>query len=384
MKSNVAIVYIDVTKFGEHWSLDHFDSAWDVGKNVLEKSGYHRAGVGSFNFAGGISEYEKAKLKQMLRVPDKEIRFFEGGRESGITALEYAVRSIKSGECDVAFVGSSERSLNTGSNNNGENLLRKGDEFYIEAGKMKMQFMHDINVSEASLAGIPVKAHFQGYFNPKAQYQNFIKKASVLRSPFVEGAKPLRDLEKSFENSCGAVGMILCNEDEARKHPKPVFIEGFGTSYGVDKEHSYIIPSIETTIEKACKNVVNPKEISLLQIPDNATPLEAIALSNVRIPRNEIEEVLKNTFKNADEPEKQTPSWPYALDKPLFVNTDGGDKVAGLPGYPTSYLRKVVETFLQLRGEADKRQVPNVKHGLVLSIDDYREMSTSAHLLGVR
>lgn len=383
MKSNVAIVYAETTKFGEHWSMDHFDLAWEVGKNVLEKSGYHRAGVDSFHFAGGISEYEKAKIKQMLRVPEKEIRFFEGGREAGVTALEYAVRSIESGNSNVAFVGSSERSLNTGSNNN-ENLLRRGDEFYIEAGKMKMQFMRDLGVSEGSLAGIPVKAHFQGYYNPNAQYQMLIKRATVLRSPFVEGAKPLRDFEKSFENSCGAVGMALCNEEEAKKHSTPVFIEGFGTSHGVDKEHSYIVPSIETTIEKACKNVINPKELSLLQTPDNATPLEAIALSNFRVSRNEIEEVLKNTFKNADEPEKQTPSWSYALDKPLFVNTDGGDKAAGHPGYPTSYLRRVVETFTQLRSEANKRQAPNVKHGLVLSIDDYREMSTSAHLLGVR
>jgi acetyl-CoA acetyltransferase len=382
MNSNVAIVHAETMKFSENFDDDPFDYAWTVGKSVLEKTGYHRPNVGLFSFGCDLTEYEEAKLRQMLGVPEKEKQFFRG-RESGVQALNYALRSIQSGYYDIAFVGAAEKSLNTGNNNN-YNLLRKGDEYFIEVGKAKMQMMHELGVTEESLAGIPVKAHFHGSNNSQAQFRNLIRRANVLNSDFVEGAKPLRTYEIAFENSCGAVGMLLCSESEARKHHNPVFIEGFGTSQGVNEEHMYIVPSIEMTIEKACKNVINPKELSLIQVPDNATPLEAIALANSRISPNEIEEILKRTFVNADDTTKQSSPWPYELDKPLFVNTDGGDKAAGHPGYPTAYMRRIAETYLQLRGDAGKRQVQNITHGLVLSIDDYRQMATSAHLLGVR
>jgi len=384
MDSSVAIIDVERTQFTEHWKKDYFDLAWEVGKTLLDRTGYHRVGVELFSVAGMKNEYEKSKFRQMLGVEDKEIRFCEGGSESGVLALEYAVRSIKSGECKVAFVGSSERSMNTGSEDEHKNLLKREQGWYVEAGKIKTQLMNELGVTEESLAGIPVKAHFQGSFNSKAQYQKIIKRKTVLASSYVRDAKPLRDYEKSFENCCGADGMILCNEDEARKHPNPVFIEGFGTAQHIDQEHCYNIPSIRIAIEKACKNIVRPDDLALLQVSDSATPLEAVVLSNIIIPQNELEEVLRNTFKNADEPEKQSPSWPYALHRPVFVNTDGGDKAAGFPGSSTSYHRRVIETVEQLQGKAGKRQVPDLNYGLTVSVDDYRAMAISSHLLGVR
>jgi hypothetical protein len=385
MDSNVAIVDVERTQFGEYWNKDRFDLAWEVGKTLLDRTGYHRAGVDLFCFAVDyISDHEAAKLKQMLRVGDKEVRFFSGEAESGVLAIEYARRSIKSGNCKVAFVGSAERSMNTGTKHDYKNPFRRENGWYIEAGKIKMQLMNELNVTEESLAGIPVKAHFQACLNPKAQYQRMIKRKTVLASPYVRDAKPLRDYEKSFENCCAAEGMVLCDEDEARKHPKPVFIEGFGTAHYVDQEHCYNIPSIQTAVEKACKNVVRPSDVKLLQVSDSATPLEAVTLSNIMIPKNELEEILRNTFKNADEPEKQSPSWPYTLDKPVFVNTDGGDKAAGFPGSSTSYHRRVIETVEQLQNKTEKRQVPDLTCGLTVSIDDYIEMAASSHLLGVR
>jgi acetyl-CoA C-acetyltransferase len=383
MGSGIAIIDVEMTQFSEYWKKDRFDLAWEVGKTLLDRTGYHRAGVDLFSIAGDISEYEKSKFRQNLGVEEKEIQFC-GGTESGVLALNYAIRSIKSGECKVAFVGSSEKSMNTGSEHDNNNLLKIGQGWFVEAGKIKMQLMNNLKVTEESLAGIPVKAHFQGFYNPKAQYQRIISRENVLNSPFVRDAKPLRDYEKSFENSCGAVGMILCDEDEARKHEKPVYIEGYGTSQYADIEHCYSIPSIRMAVERACKNVVKPSDLSLLQVSDSATPLEAVILSNILIPQNELEEILKNTFKNADEPKKQVPSWPYALDKPVFVNTDGGDKAAGFPGSPTSYHRRVSETVEQLQGKAGKRQVLGLSHGLTVSINDYRSMSISSHLFGVR
>lgn len=385
MDSGVAIIDVERTQFGEYWNKDRFDLAWEVGKTILDRTGYHRAGVDLFCFAVDyISDHEAAKIKQNLKVGDKEVRFFAGEAESGVEALEYARRSIGSGVCKVAFVGSAERSMNTGTKHDYKNPFKRENGWYIEAGKIKMQLMNELNVTEESLAGIPVKAHFQGCLNPKAQYQRMINRKKVLSSDYVKGAKPLRDLEKSFENCGAAVGMILCNEDEARKHPKPVFIEGFGTAHYLDQEHCYNIPSIQTAVEKACRNVVKPTDLKLLQVSDSATPLEAVTLSNIMISKNELEEILRNTFKNADEPEKQTPSWPYALDKPVFVNTDGGDKSAGFAGSSTSYHRRVDETVEQLRGETGKRQVPDLKYGLTVSIDDYIETAASSHLFGVR
>ena len=384
MDSNVAIVDVERTQFGEYWNKDRCDLAWEVGKNLLDRTGYHRAGVDLFCFAVDyISNHEAAKLKQNLKVGDKEVRFFAGEAESGVEAFEYARRSIGSGVCKVAFVGSAERYMNTGTKHDYKNPFKKENGWFVEAGKIKMQLMNELNVTEESLAGIPVKAHFQGCLNPKAQYQRMINRKKVLSSDYVKGAKPLRELEKSLENCGAAVGMVLCDEDEARKHSKPVFIEGFGTAHYVDQEHCYNIPSIQTAVEKACKNVVRPDDLTLLQVSDSATPLEAVTLSNIMIPKNELEEILKRTFKNADEPEKQKPSWSYELDKQVFVNTDGGDKT-GFAGSSTSYHRRVIETVEQLKGEADKRQVQGLNHGLTVSIDDYIEMSASSHLFGVR
>ena len=385
MTSDVAIIDVERTKFTEDWKKDQFDLAFEVGKPLLDRTGYHRAGVDGFYLAGNLSSYEAAKFRQMLGVKDKEVHFFMGGVESGVLALNYGIRSIKSGDCDVVFVGSSGRSLNTGTEHDYEDpIMKRRQGWYVEAGKIKMQMMNSLDITEESLAGIPVKAHFQGSLNPKAQYQKIFNREKILKSPYDKNAKPLREFEKSHENCCGAVGMVLASEDEARKHNNPIFVEGFGTAQCRDKEHCYVIPSIQIAVEKACKNVVKPSEVPLLQVSDSATPMEAVTLSNLIIPENELEEVLRKTFRNADEPKKQNSSWPYELDKPVFVNTGGGDKADGFPDSATSYIRRVIETRNQLVGNAGKRQVQDLNHGLTISIDGYIEMAVSSHLFGVR
>ncbi len=379
--------------FSEVWVGDQFDWAWTSGHDCLERASYRRSDMGLYSLCGELSDFDKYKLRKMLNV-EGEIKFFGGEEESAVNALDYAIIGIESGKYKSALVGASELSLEKCMCEKPyeKNLLRKAGEWPIQQiAQIKLQAMKDLGIEERQFAGVPVKDHFHGSLNPAAQYSDResnkkITADRVLKSPYVEGCGPLRVLEKCFDNSGGSISIILTNDEEAKKHKKPVYFEGFGKSNKRgDEEKLYDIPSMRFAVEKACAGKISIDELNLLQIPDLGTPLEIIGLVNIGLIRSgEAKEILSKTFEKANEPAEHEKPWAYEIGRKVFVNTDGGDKAGGRPGPSTSFLRKTVETYQQVSGTAGERQIENPKFGVTVQTTDWRNPEFAAYLWGSR
>lgn len=372
--------------FSDVWTGDEFDWALTSGRDSLNKIDYGRDDIDLYCFCGDITDYDKYRLRTMLKI-DSEINFFGGERESPINALNYAIRGIESGEYKSAFVGASERRIEKClyEKPHEKNLLRKEGEWEVQQiAQIKNQVMQQLEIDEKEFAGIAVKDHFQGVLNPAAQFQRAYDVNRIMSFGYVPDCGPLLNFEIPSENSCGAISLILVDDNEAKKH-NPVYYKGFGESHQQgNQEILWHIPSMEEAIGRACFDVVNSEELNLLQIPDIGTPYEFIGLINTNLIHfSEAKNVLEKSFKNSDNPKNQKAPWGYDVGKEIFLNTDGGDKAAGRPGESTAYFRRIAETYQQLSGTADKRQIEKPEFAVTIQTTDWMTPEHAVHLWGI-
>ena len=102
-------------------------------------------------------------------------------------------------------------------------------------------------------------------------------------------------------------------------------------------------------------NITNPRsQIAMAEVHDCFTPAELIIMEELGFAERGTawKEVLAGTFD---------------LDGELAVNPDGGLKSFGHP-IGASGLRMLFEAWLQLRGEAGKRQIASVARGRKLAL----------------
>ena len=95
---------------------------------------------------------------------------------------------------------------------------------------------------------------------------------------------------------------------------------------------------------------IGPSDISVAEVHDNYTVSGIMALQDLG-------------FFERGKAGKAVLEGQVALGNKLAINTSGGLKARGHPIGATG-VAQIVEITEQLRGSADKRQVPNAKYGL--------------------
>lgn len=217
------------------------------------------------------------------------------------------------------------------------------------AGLEMKRFMETRKVSRSQVSKVVVKNKKNGTANPRAIYGDKISITKVTGSAPV--ALPLRKLDVA-PHCDGAVVVILSSARKAKKiTPKPVWIKGMG--WGSDASSLSWTDTdlskagyLEIAAAKAYKTarIKNPsREIGLAEIDDRFSykelmHAEALGLCTRGGAAKDLE---KGRFDRAGA---------------LPVNPSGGSIAMG---YPTSAagLVRVIECFLQLRGEAGRVQV---------------------------
>lgn len=209
---------------------------------------------------------------------------------------------------------------------------------------------HD--VTEEDWAKISVKNHENALRNPWAHFQKEITVEGVMNSRMI--ADPIRLFHCSTVSD-GAASLLL-SANPKKYTDTPVYIKGMGVGHdylaAADRKDPTVLLCSKRAADQAYKQAgKNPEDIDIAEVHDAFTPVEPMCYEAVG-------------FAEKGEGYKLVREGTVGFDGSLPVNVSGGLKAKGHPVGAT-HVGTLVEMFLQLRGEAGERQVPDLETGLI-------------------
>ncbi len=285
---------------------------------------------------------------------------------SSAAAIRYGLFAICSGMYDIVMVGGFEKMTDRATSEATEYLAMAADYPFEQwngatfpglFALMATAHMHKYGTTEEQMALVAVKNHHNGTLNPKAHMQKEVTVERVLSSRII--AKPLKLYDCSLISD-GASCAILTKPEIAKKYvDTPVYIIGSG--HGTDAIGLYErddLASLKAT-KIAAKEAyemagLTPQDIDIAEVHDCFTIAEIMAYEDLG-------------FCKPGEGGKFIESGAPMLDGELPINTSGGLKAKGHPVGATG-VAQLYEIFLQLTGQADKRQIDGCEIGLTQNL----------------
>lgn len=280
---------------------------------------------------------------------------------SGV-ALRAAINAVLSGLCDVVMVGGVEKMTHRTTAEVTEYLAMASDYPFEQwngitfpglYALMATAHMHEYGTTERQLAMVSVKNHYHGSLNPKAHMQKEITLETALSSRMI--AWPLKLYDCSLITD-GASCLILTKPDLARKYTDmPIQIIGTGQAsdtIGLYERSSFTSLAAAQIAAKEAYGMaeVKPEEIDVAEVHDCFTIAEIIAYEDLG-------------FCGHGEGGQLAESGETKLGGRIPINTSGGLKAKGHPVGATG-TGQAYEIYLQLTGQAEKRQVKDAEMGL--------------------
>jgi len=207
------------------------------------------------------------------------------------------------------------------------------------------------------MAEVAVKNHHNGALNPKAHMQKEITLEKALDSRPV--ATPLKLYDCSLITDGASCAIITKPELAKRYTDQPVHIIGTGQASDTiglyERESLTSLQAAKLAAQTAYHMAATkPEDIDVAEVHDCFTIAELIAYEDL-------------DFCKTGEGGTLAESGETRLNGRLPVNTSGGLKAKGHPVGATG-TAQAYEIYLQLTGQADKRQVKNAKLGLTHNV----------------
>lgn len=385
MGERVAIVGVGLNKFGELWDQSLSDITLEAGMYAIFDSGIRGADIDGIvigNMSAGRftgQEHLGAQAADMGGLGDMPAYSVEAACASGGAAVRQAYMAIKSGEHKVMLVLGTEKmsdvnqteamnTISVAADWEWEGMF--GATFPALYAFMARRHMMEFGTTEEQLAKPTVKNHANAANNPQAQFQRPVPIEVVMNSGLL--ADPLRVLH-SAPITDGAAGLVICREELAKKYTDtPVFIEASEQRSDTLALHDRasitrmdaVISSTKSALQQA-KLEVN--DIDVFELHDSFSIGEIILTEDVGIAKK-------------GEGGKALDEGITEIGGKFPVNTSGGLKARGHPVGATG-VAQIVELALQLRGDADKRQVDGAEKALAVNIGGTGATSI-VHVLG--
>ncbi|MEM3459064.1 MAG: thiolase domain-containing protein [Candidatus Bathyarchaeia archaeon] len=372
-KPLVSIVSAGLSKFGKLEGLyareifaEAAKEAFDRCPNLNPKKDIQALFVGHMGESyehQGHTGATMADWAGLLHVPATRT---EAACASSGAALRAAVYAVLSGLADVVMVGGVEKMTHRSTAEVTEYLAMASDYPFEQwhgitfpglYALMATAHMHKYGTTEKQLAAVAVKNHYHGSLNPKAHMQKEITLENALSSRVI--AWPLKLYDCSLITD-GASCLILTKPELAKKYTDtPVHIIGSGQAsdtIGLYERESFTsLTAARLAAKKAYEMAdVKPENIDVAEVHDCFTIAEIIAYEDLG-------------FCKPGEGGHLTEKGETKLGGRIPVNTSGGLKAKGHPVGATG-TGQAYEIFLQLTGQADKRQVKNAEIGLTHNV----------------
>ena len=219
-------------------------------------------------------------------------------------------------------------------------------------GMKANKYLHDHNISQATLAKVAAKNFRNGALNPNAFRRKAIPEDEILNSAVLN--YPLTQYMFCAPDE-GAAAVVMCRADIARRYTsKPVYVRAIDVrtrkygAYEVNTTFAPVDEDVAPTVYAARaafeKSGVAPDDVDVIQLQDTDAGAEIIHMAECG-------------FCADGEQEKLIAEGTTEIGGALPINTDGGLLANGEP-IGASGIRQIHELVRQLRGEAGDRQVP--------------------------
>ncbi len=365
----VAIVGIGQIKVSEYWERSLREMAAEAAINAindannisLEDIDYLVIG----NMMGEITDSQAhfgALIAEELGINPAEAYRVEAACGSGGAAFRVAYMGVAGGFYDLALVVGVEQQTNVFSNDitlalamaaDAEYEIFQGASFLALNALAKRMYLHRYKVKEEELAYFPVIAHRNAVNNVYAMYRFPITVEKVLKSPVV--ADPIRLFEAS--PICdGAAAVLLAPLEKARQYTDtPVLVKACEVAtdklYLGARGDLLEAKAIRISTEKAMKRAgIDRSDVDFFELHDAYSVTAALSLEAAG-------------FAKPGEAPKMAAEGAYDIGGDLPILTMGGLKARGHPVGATG-VYQIVESALQLRGEAGKNQVEGAEIGM--------------------
>jgi acetyl-CoA C-acetyltransferase len=294
-------------------------------------------------------------------LPKAAIRIESACASSG-SALRIGISSILSGFHKVVLVGGVEKMTHRTTAEVTEFLAMASDMPFEQwngltfpglYALMATAHMYQYGTSEEQLACVAVKNHHNGSLNPKAHMQKEITLEKALSSMIV--AFPLKLFDCSLITD-GASCLILTHPDIAKKFTDtPIQIVGSGQASDTiglyERESLTSLKAAKIAGQEAYKMAgIKPKDVDVAEVHDCFTIAEILAYEDLN-------------FCEEGNGGKLVQEGVTEIGGKLPVNPSGGLKSKGHPVGATG-TAQTYEIYMQLTGQAEKRQVAGAEIGL--------------------
>ena len=376
----VAIVGAGITKFVRRAQETGKELSWQASKMALDSCGLTLDDVDMVTLGTAPDAFDGVHMKGeyladgagAYRKP--YMRHYVGGG-TGVFSPIHGWMHVASGMADICLVVAEEKMSSCQPHPQGAFLTifdhtteqpLKPTLIWIFALEMN-RYMQTYGISKADIARVSVKNKHNALDHPSAQVAEDITVEDVLNSETL--CWPVNRLDIS-PASDGAAAVVLASERVARRlTDKPIWIDGVGmsidTAYWATRDLSY--PRYVETAARMAYDMAGIKEPAKeIHIAEPYDPFDYKELHHMEglmlCPRGEAARLTAEGYT--------------ARDGNLPICPSGGALGVGNPIAATG-LMKVIEIFLQLRGEAGKRQVPGKPTcGLAQAWGDLMQMGT--------
>jgi acetyl-CoA C-acetyltransferase len=290
----------------------------------------------------------------------------EGACGSSALAIRCGIFAVLSGMADVVMVGGVEKMTHRATADVTEYLAMACD-FPLEQwngltfpglfAMVATAHMHKYSTTEEQMALVAVKNHHHGAMNPKAHMQKEVSLEKAMSSRAV--AWPIKLYDCSLITD-GASCIILTKPDLAKKFSdEPVHIIGSGQASDTiglyERKNLTSLKAAKLAAQEAYKGAgVTPGDIDIAEVHDCFTIAEILAYEDLGFCK----------------PGKGGPfveEGQSQIGGQVAVCTSGGLKAKGHPVGATG-VAQAYEIYLQLTGQAGKRQVGNAEIGLTHNV----------------
>jgi acetyl-CoA acetyltransferase len=380
-----AVVSAGMSKIGKRKGLTSRDLFLEAFTECLERArDLSRDDIGAI-YVGSQSEvYEHqimygnvlAETGGLLPKPAMRV---EGCASAGSMALRAAIMDVLAGMHDVVLAVGVEKMSDRSVEEVTDALMSAADlgfeqwnglTFPSIYAMMALAHMKKYGSNERDMALVAVKNHHNATMNPKAHLQKEISVEDVLNSKIVSWPLKLYD---SSPISDGAAVAVVTKPELAKKYTdEPVFILGTGLAtdtVGLYTRSDLAWPKAAAISCREAYRMANaePKDVNLAELHDAFTINEILLCEAAGFTERGKGHILLREGETV-------------IGGKISVNPSGGLKGRGHPTGATG-LAQVYEVFLQLRGEAERRQVPNTSLALTIN-EGGSDAAVVSHVFG--
>ncbi len=359
----VAVVGMGCSRFGERWDASTDDLLLEAYTECLDSAGVSREDVDAYWLGTLSSGLGGLTLSRAIGSDDKPVTRVENFCATGSEAFRNACYAVASGAYDVAMAVGVEKLKDSGYSG----LLRQDPPGDGTAPEISMTApaafsmldpaycaRYGVHPDEmrAAMTHVAWKNHDNGTRNPKAQFRSPVKKDTIDNAVKVAGRLGVFDCSGVSD---GAACALIVPADRAYEYTDtPMYVSALALIAG--SARGAVDPAYDFTtfpeVVKAAKDayaqagIEDPAtQLSFAEVHDCFTPTEIVLMEDLG-------------FTEPGQGWKDVLGGEFDADGRLPVNVDGGLKSFGHP-VGASGLRMLYEAWLQFRGEAGERQLPD-------------------------